>query len=73
MAWDPGAAGYACNRLLELVKKGEPITDGMNLNMPAKYPGYEKVVLSTGPNGVKLVTGAAWIEMTAENMGDYPF
>ena len=40
--------------LLELVKKGEPITDGMNLNMPAKYPGYEKIVLSTGPNGVKI-------------------
>jgi simple sugar transport system substrate-binding protein len=73
MAWDPGAAGYACNRLLEMVKKGEPVTDGMNLNMPAQYPGYEKIVLSKGPNGVNLVTGAAWIEMTAENMGDYPF
>jgi simple sugar transport system substrate-binding protein len=73
MAWDPAAAGYACNRLLEMVKKGEAVTDGMDLGMPDKYPGYEKIVLSTGPNGVPLVTGAAWIEMTAENMADYPF
>ena len=73
MAWDPGAAGYACNRLLELIVTGQPITDGMNLNLPAKYPGFEAIKLTKGPNGVPLVTGAAWLKMTADNMADYPF
>ena len=73
MAWDPGAAGYACNRIIQIMLEGGEITDGMNLNMPAKYPGFESVKLSTGPNGIKLVTGAAWIKITADNMADYPF
>jgi simple sugar transport system substrate-binding protein len=73
MAWDPAAAGYACNRLLEFIITGVPITDGMDLGLPSQYPGYEKVILSKGPNGVPLVTGAAWIEMDASNMADYPF
>ena len=41
--------------------------------MPEKYNGYDAVKLTTGPNGVKVVTGAAWIKITADNMADYPF
>jgi simple sugar transport system substrate-binding protein len=73
MAWDPGAAGYACNRILQLIVEGKPITDGMNLGLPAKYPGFEKIILGKGPNGVPLITGAAWIKITTANMADYPF
>jgi simple sugar transport system substrate-binding protein len=73
MAWDPAAAGYACNKILQLIVEGKPITDGMNLGLPAKYPGFEKIILSKGPNGIPLITGAAWIKMDATNMADYPF
>ncbi len=73
MAWDPAAAGYACNQVLLDIIEGTPITDGMNLGLPAQYPGYESVLLGTGVNGVKLITGAAWIEMDASNMDQYPF
>jgi len=73
MAWDPAAAGYACNRIIEYMLKGIEITDGMNLNMPEKYPGYESVTLSEGPNGITVVTGSAWIKITPENMDQYPF
>ena len=73
MAWDPAAAGYACNRIIEIMLSGGEITDGMDLKMPEKYNGYNAVKLTTGPNGIKVVTGAAWIKITKDNMADYPF
>ena len=73
MAWDPAADGYACNRIIQIMLEGGEITDGMDLKMPEKYNGYNAVKLSDGPNGIKVVTGAAWIKITADNMADYPF
>ena len=49
--------------------KGEAITDGMDLGVP----GYEKIVIKKGENGVDVIYGAAWIKMDASNMDDYPF
>ncbi len=69
MAWDPATAGYACMVVAYKLIKGEQITDGMNLGVP----GYEKIVLRKGPNGVPVIYGSAWIKMDASNMDQYPF
>jgi simple sugar transport system substrate-binding protein len=69
MAWDPATAGYACNVVAYKVLRGEEITDGMDLGVP----GYEKIKLVEGVNGVPVIYGAAWIKMDATNMDDYPF
>jgi simple sugar transport system substrate-binding protein len=69
MAWDPATAGYAANVVALKLLKGEEITDGMDLGVP----GYEKIKLVTGVNGVPVIYGAAWIKMDASNMDDYPF
>jgi simple sugar transport system substrate-binding protein len=69
MAWDPATAGYACNVVAYKVLMGEDIVDGMDLDVP----GYEKIKLVTGVNGVPVIYGAAWIKMDASNMDDYPF
>jgi simple sugar transport system substrate-binding protein len=54
------------NRIAQLIKEGKPITDGMDLGVP----GYKGVKLVNG----KVVYGnGAWIDITKENMGDYPF
>lgn len=69
MAWDPATAGYACNVVAYKVLKGEEIKDGMDLGVP----GYEKIKLVKGVNGVPVIYGAAWIKIDASNMDDYPF
>lgn len=69
MAWDPATAGYACNVVAYKVLMGEEITDGMDLGVP----GYEKIKLVKGVNGVPVIYGAAWIKIDASNMDDYPF
>lgn len=69
MAWDPATAGYACNVIALKVLKGEPITDGMDLGVP----GYEKIQLVEGVNGVPVIYGQAWLKMDASNAGDYDF
>jgi simple sugar transport system substrate-binding protein len=69
MAWDPATAGYACNVVAYKVLKGEEITDGMDLGVP----GFEKIKLVKGVNGVPVIYGAAWIKMDPSNMDDYPF
>lgn len=69
MAWDPATAGYACNVVAYKVLKGEEIKDGMDLGVP----GYEKIKLRKGVNGVPVIYGSAWIKMDASNMDEYPF
>jgi simple sugar transport system substrate-binding protein len=69
MAWDPATAGYAANVVAYKLLHGEKITDGMDLGVP----GYEKIKLVKGENGVPVIYGSAWIKMDAENMDDYPF
>ncbi len=69
MAWDPAVAGYVSNVVAYKVLKGEAITDGMDL----KAPGFEKIRLVTGVNGVPVIYGSAWIKIDAKNMDQYPF
>jgi len=69
MAWDPATAGYACNMVALKMIKGEEIKDGMDLGVP----GYEKIKLVKGVNGVMVIYGSAWIKMDAKNMDQYPF
>lgn len=62
--WDPSIAGYAMNKLAQMVMDGEEVTDGMDLGLP----GYESVTLDG-----KVVYGKAWVNVNVENMADYPF
>ena len=69
MAWDPATAGYACNVVLMKLVNGEEITEGMDLGVP----GYENIIIKTGPNGAPVIYGSAWIKITDENADQYPF
>ncbi|MCL4559263.1 MAG: autoinducer 2 ABC transporter substrate-binding protein [Chloroflexi bacterium] len=69
MCWDPMTAGYAANVVALKVINKEAITDGMDLGVP----GYEKIKLAKGPNGVDVIYGSAWIKIDAKNAADYPF
>lgn len=63
-AWDPATAGYAANVVALRLIQGKTINDGDDLGVP----GFEKIRLDG-----KVIYGNAWIEMTADNMGDYDF
>jgi simple sugar transport system substrate-binding protein len=69
MGWDPATAGYAADVVALKVLEGQPITDGMDLGVD----GYHHIKLSTGPNGVPIITGDAWIEIDKNNMDQYNF
>ena len=69
MGWDPAGSGYVCNVILEMLAKGEEITDGMDLGVP----GYENIEIKEGVNGAKVMYGNAWIKIDADNMMDYDF
>jgi len=62
--WDPSVAGYAMNKLAQMVMDGEEITDGMDLGLE----GYENITLDG-----KVIYGQAWVNVNADNMADYPF
>lgn len=62
--WDPSLAGYVMNTVANMVINGEEVTDGMDLGQP----GYEAVSLDG-----KVIYGQAWVEVTEENLADYPF
>ena len=47
-----------------MVLEGEEVTEGMNLGVP----GYENVTLDG-----RVIYGQAWVDVTAENMDEYPF
>ena len=62
--WDPSVAGYAMNKIAQMVMDGEEVTDGMDLGLP----GYENGTLDG-----KVVYGQAWVNANADNMAEYPF
>lgn len=62
--WDPALAGYAMNKLAVMLIDGQPVTDGMDLGVE----GYEKLTLDG-----KVLYGQAWVDVTKENMAEYPF
>ena len=61
--WDPADAGYAMNVVAVRVLEGGEIVDGDDLGVP----GYGNVKVDG-----KVIYGQAWVEVTAENMDDYP-
>jgi simple sugar transport system substrate-binding protein len=62
--WDPSIAGYAMNKVAQMVMDGQEVTDGMDLGLE----GYNAVKLDG-----KVIYGQAWVNVNAENMADYPF
>ncbi len=62
--WDPALAGYAMNKLAVMLIDGQPVTDGMDLGVE----GYNKLALDG-----KVLYGQAWVDVTKENMAEYPF
>jgi len=62
--WDPSIAGYAMNKVAQMVIDGEEVTDGMDLGLE----GYESITLDG-----KVIFGQAWVNVDADNMADYPF
>lgn len=62
--WDPALAGYAMNKLAVMLIDGQPVTDGMDLGVE----GYNKLSLDG-----KVLYGQAWVDVTKENMAEYPF
>ena len=62
--WDPADAGEAMCSLAEKVLKGEAIEDGVDLGVA----GYEKCTVKDN-----TVYGAAWVDVTTDNMSDYDF
>ena len=62
--WDPALAGYAMNKLAVMLIDGKPVTDGMDLGVE----GYNKLSLDG-----KVLYGQAWVDVTKENMAEYPF
>ncbi|WP_084075330.1 substrate-binding domain-containing protein [Demequina sp. NBRC 110052] len=65
--WDPALAGEAMLAASKIVLDGGEIVDGMDLGIP----GYESITQDSAiPNNF---FGAAWIQITSENVADYPF
>ncbi len=62
--WDPSIAGYAMNKVAQMVLDGKEVTDGMDLGLE----GYEKVKLDG-----KVIYGQAWVNVNKDNMADYAF
>ncbi len=62
--WDPADAGYLMQKIAVMLLKGEKVTDGMDLGIK----GYDHVKLDG-----KVVYGQAWVDVTKDNMDQYPF
>lgn len=62
--WDPAGAGYALNKVAQLVLEGVEIKTGTNLD----YTGYESIILKDN-----VIYGSDMLTATKENMDDYPF
>ena len=62
--WDPADAGYLMQKIAVMLLKGEKVTDGMDLGIN----GYRHVKLDG-----KVIYGQAWVDVTKDNMAEYPF
>ncbi len=62
--WDPALAGYAMNSVAKMVVEGETPESGMDLGLE----GYDNIVVEGS-----VISGSAWIDVTTENVDDYPF
>ncbi|MEG0593866.1 MAG: autoinducer 2 ABC transporter substrate-binding protein [Christensenella sp.] len=62
--WDPAEAGYAMCKLATMVLNGDKIETGLDLGLK----GYDNLTLDK-----KVLTGAAYITLTKENVDNYNF
>jgi len=62
--WDPKDAGKAISSVALRLLNGETVKDGDDLGVV----GYNKVTVKDN-----VIKGAAWIDVTKDNMGDYNF
>lgn len=62
--WDPALAGYVCNQMLVTLIEGGELAAGTDYGQV----GYESVTQDG-----KVFYGQAWVDVTAENAGDYDF
>lgn len=62
--WDPADAGYAMNKLAVMVLEKQEIKADMDLGVK----GYNNIIMDG-----KVLYGAAWVDVTKENMSAYNF
>lgn len=62
--WDPADAGYAMNKLAVMVLEKQEIKAGMDIGVK----GYNNIIMDG-----KVLYGAAWVDVTKENMSEYNF
>ncbi len=65
--WDPALAGRAMNEIAVRLLNGESIGNGTDLGVE----GYTDLLQD--PDKPNLFYGAAWVTVTADNMGEYNF
>ena len=65
--WDPADAGYVMNQLAVRLLEGRRVADGEDLGVA----GYQ--ALQRDPAKTNLFFGAAWVDVTTNNMAQYPF
>jgi simple sugar transport system substrate-binding protein len=62
--WDPADAGYAMNLVALKALQGVEIKTGDDLGVL----GYESVVVKD-----RVIYGQAWVDVTRDNVDQYPF
>jgi len=65
--WVPADAGYVTARAAYELLSGKKVTAGMNMGKP----GYEKVTLKNNASGVPVIYGAAWVDVSKDNLKDW--
>jgi simple sugar transport system substrate-binding protein len=72
--WDPALAGYACNQLAVMILEGTMPEEVLNGELPEDgfgFPnlaGYEEMTIDG-----KVLFGAAWVDVTIDNVADWDF
>ena len=65
--WVPADAGYVSAMVAYKTLKGEEIKDGTNLGRP----GYESIIIKKNKDGVPVIYGQAWMDVTKENLKEW--
>lgn len=65
--WDPADAGYVMNQLAARLLEGRTVADGEDLGVE----GYHALQRDAGKTN--LFFGSAWVDVTTNNMAQYPF
>ena len=65
--WDPADAGYVMNKIAVMLLEGKKLSNGMDLGVP----GYDQI--RQDPEKPNLFYGAAWVDVTPQNMDAYNF